>query len=213
MTGCATYSAVAARQRETGPTVVEVDILPTSRVMTISTVPAHLPGVWVAMTGGTISGRAFEQQVGVATCTRYLGMPACQMEDGRGVVEGRIIPGGRGMTLFTFLTQQTHMRIILLMTGETILRRTFEKIIGMAIPARHTDMRRQQFELGAVMIEVDDTPILRGMAGGAIGAQLSLMRIIRRMTGGTILRRRFEIGQGMSISVTLLTLYRNMLAG
>lgn len=213
MARCATYSAVAARQRETGPTVVEVDILPTSRVMTIGTVPAHLPGVWIAMTGGTIGGRAFEQQVGVATCTRYLGMPACQMEDGRGVVEGRIIPGGRGMTLFTFLPQQTHMRIILLMTGETILRRTFEKIIGMAIPARHTDMRRQQFEIGAVMVKVDDTPILRGMAGGAIGAQLSLMRIVRCMTGRTILRRRFEIGKSMSISVTLLTLYRNMLAG
>ena len=189
MTGCATYSAMTARQRETGPTVVEVDILPTSRVVAVSTVPTHLPGVRVAMTGGTIGGRTFEQQVGVATCTRYLGMPACQMEDGSGVVEGRIIPGGRGMTLFTFLTQQAHMRIILLMAGETVLRSTFEKVIGMAIPARYTDMRRQQFEIGAVMIEVNDTPIFRGMAGGAIGTQLSLMRIVRRMTGGTILRR------------------------
>lgn len=189
MARCATHSAVTTRQRETGPAVIEVNIAPIARVMTIGTVPAHLPGMWITMTRSAIGGRTLEQQVGVTTRARYLGMPACQMEDGCGVVEGRIVPGGRGMALFTFLTQQTHMRIILLMTGETVLRSTFEKVISMAVPARHTAMRRQQFEIGAVMIEVDDTPIFRGMAGGAIGAQLSLMRIVRRMTGGTILRR------------------------
>ena len=83
----------------------------------------------------------------------------------------------------------------------------------MAFPASHTDMRCQQFEIGAIVIEVDNMPILRRVAGGAIGAQLSLMRIVRRMTGGTILRRCFEIGKGMGIGVTLFTLYRNMLAG
>ena len=126
MARCTTYSAVTACQRETGPTVVEVDITPTARVMTIGTVPAHLPGMWITMTRSAIGGRALEQKVGMTTCARYLGMPACQMEDGCGVVEGRIIPVGSRMTVLALLAQQVHVRIILFMTGETIFRRALE---------------------------------------------------------------------------------------
>lgn len=194
VTGDACDSTVTACQRETSLcTMVKVDILPVARVMTLSTVTPHLPGVNILMAGGAIRRRALEQGIFVAVRTCDGDMFPQQLERSRGVIEFHFLPGRGGVTGFAVLAQRAFMRIIRFMAGGTIHGRTFEEIVHVTALARHVDMTRQQFENGTVVIEMNDLPTIGGMTGSAIRAQLPLMSILRSMARGAILRGSFEI--------------------
>lgn len=135
-------SAVTALQRETRPAVVEVNILPTAWVMTICTITSHLPGMRIFMAGDAVHGCSLEQEIIMATRAGKTGMLSNQMESGLVMVEGNILPGRGTMAGLAFLSQQSHMRIILPVTGKTIHGCAFENIIYVTTTARHTDMGR-----------------------------------------------------------------------
>jgi len=75
----------------------------------------------------------------------------------------------------------------------------------MAIFTGHFRMGTQQFEICFVMVILDKVPIFRGMAGGAIGTQLALVRIIILVTGKAILRCSLQIHYTASAHMTLRT--------
>lgn len=161
MAGRTRDTAVTAGQREAGPAVIEIDILPVSRVMTIGAVASHLPGVNIFMTRCAIGRRILEQKIVMATFTCGTGMFANQLEGGCRMVEGHILPGCGCMTRFAILPQHVLVWIILLMTGEAIRWRLFEYIIAVTILAGCIDMCRQQFKDRTVMVKVNFPPIVR----------------------------------------------------
>jgi len=142
MAGSTGHSGVTTGQCEAGPAVVKVDVIPAARVMTIGTVPSHLPGMNILMTRCTRCGRALEQNIIMATRTWNTDMPAHQMERGHGVVERYILPGRGPVARFAILSQHTLVRIVCLMTGETIHGRAFEHIVDVTVTAGHIDVRR-----------------------------------------------------------------------
>ena len=60
VTGCAGCPDMVAGQCEAGLAMIEVYILPITRVMTACAIVSHLSGMDIVMTGGAIRRRAFK---------------------------------------------------------------------------------------------------------------------------------------------------------
>ena len=69
----------------------------------------------------------------MALLTFHIGVTACQREICAAMVKGGILPIRWGMTGFTLSSIAPVMFIILLVAGIAILRRTFERVIYMAL--------------------------------------------------------------------------------
>ena len=97
------------------------------------------------------------------------------------------------------------MRLILLMTGKTILRNSLEELVLMTTLAGCLDMRPGQFEDGAIMIKAYAFPRFDRMTRGAVCAQISLMRIICLVTGETVLFRGLQFSDRLRPEMALRT--------
>ena len=71
--------------------------------------------------------------------------------------------------------------------GKTVLRCAFESAVRMASLALDCGVQAGQWEARLGVIEVDIFPLGGDVAGGAIGAELSIMDVFGGMTGNTIL--------------------------
>ncbi|MGB7875455.1 MAG: hypothetical protein WBL25_13810 [Anaerolineales bacterium] len=69
-----------------------------------------------------------------------------QLKSGECVIEYPILPGIGIMTGRTFGSKTTSMKIVLLMAGKAIRRRSHKKSIGMTSFAGHDHMRPNQLE-------------------------------------------------------------------
>lgn len=132
--------AVTTLQREARSAMVKVNILPAAWVMTVGAITSHLTAMRVFMTGGAVRGCSLEQEILMTTRTGETSMLPHQVEDGLGVIEGHILPGCGCMAGFAVLSQQSHMRIVRFMAGETIHGRAYEQLVRMTTTARYIDM-------------------------------------------------------------------------
>ena len=78
------------------------------------------------------------------------------------------------------------------MTGITILGRAFISTVHVAGLASNSRMRPGQREGSAAVVIEHIQPLGRLMALSAVRPELSLVIVLRRMTGITILRRALE---------------------
>jgi len=108
------------------------------------------------------------------------------------VIEGYIRPVRGFVAGGAVLAELPVVFVLRCMTGETILRRTLEYIIHMAGGTGDCGMCAAQWEGGLAMIEGHLLPPGGLVAGGTVLAELTVMDIVGRVTGETILGRTFE---------------------
>jgi len=172
--------------------------------MAFGAVISHLPCMNILMTGSTICRSVFERFIFMAVRTWNGCMFPIQLEWRLRMIESGFLPFGGFMTRRTISSQFAQMRIILFMTGETILGRTFEDIVDMAFLAVNCLMAVSQFEGGKIMVEMNRLPIIRRMTLGAVRSQRTFMWIVICVAGGASLGGRFHVIQTMSFGVAIL---------
>jgi len=129
----------------------------------------------------------------MASLAFYAGMFAGQLEGSQLVIESPVIPGAGVMAGGALFPKTALVEIILLVAGKTGCGRTHEKIVGVTLPAGYSHVRPDQFETSQVVVILRRAPSLRGMAGGTIRAQFSLMGIVGLMAGKAGLGRQFQV--------------------
>lgn len=77
------------------------------------------------------------------------------------------------------------MRIILDMTGGAVHGRTLENIVLVTVGAGGAGVLAIEFERELGMVDVGGFPAAWGVAGSTFGSQLTVVRIIRAVTGNT----------------------------
>ena len=137
---------MVSRQRKTGLTMIEINILPTGCGMTLGAIHTHLPQVDIRMAGGAGVGCTLEDQVFMTIYTGNIVVTAGQREPGFRVIEGNILPRQRLVTGAAVRPQFTVMPIVLLMARETIAGRTFEQTVQMTVITGNIEMRICQFK-------------------------------------------------------------------
>jgi hypothetical protein len=120
---CAITLGLMRREQERGCAVVKSGRTPASRRVTGSTLISERACVRVIfdMAGGAVHGRPFEDIVLMAICAGNRAMFSIKMESERGMIYVRGLPAFRRMTSRALIAKLTCMRIILGMTGSTIL--------------------------------------------------------------------------------------------
>jgi|GEM_PF-2934025 len=103
--------------------------------------------------------------------------------------------------------------IILCMACVTIDRCAFVYAILVAILAGNIGMFAFQFESGQVVIELGRFPAGGGMAGGAIGAKATLVRVIFGVAGKTINGSSLHVRDGACREVALGAICIHMFSG
>ena len=159
----------------------------------------------LGVAGGAVLRRTFEQVILMTICARHRCMFPIQMECKFGVIHLRGFPALGSMTSCALRTQLTLVGIIFGMAGSAILRCAFENAVLMAIFARHSSVLPIQVECELGMIHFCILPAFGSMAGRAIGSKLTVMMVVRRVTGDTRLRSRLQIRELARIYVALGT--------
>lgn len=200
MTCLALYSGVFAVEREAGIVVVEVHVRPAGGLMARAAIRAELPVVLIptGVTGITVRGRPFEHTIGMTILARYARMRACERETRLAVIEGGVLPTVGVMTSGTDRAELSVMSVVGGVTSHALSRCTFVLAVHMAGGTRHTAVRAGKREARAAVVEIHVLPGGRVMAGGTIRAELTVMLVIRRVTGKTVGRRPLESSVGMA---------------
>lgn len=114
------------------------------------------------------------------------------------MIEGGILPTAGVMASRTDRAELPVMGVIGGVTSHALPRRTLEHTIRVTIFARHTRMRTREREARAAVVEIHILPRGRVVAGTAVGSELTVVLVIRRVTGKTIGRRSLESSVGMA---------------
>jgi hypothetical protein len=103
--------------------MIEIDIVPTGRIMTNRAIRAILTvvGILLFMTGKTIRSRAFVLLILVTRFTRDIAVSAFEFERGKIVIEFRRGPALRIMTLTAVRAEAAIVRIVVEMAGMAVL--------------------------------------------------------------------------------------------
>lgn len=107
-------AAVPANQWEAGLAVIEIHILPIAWIVAVGTVPAHLPGMNIRVTGSTVSRGILEEGILMTIFACHTDMFANQWEHRPRMVEIYILPGRRLVAGFAILSQRTFVRVVIL---------------------------------------------------------------------------------------------------
>src|SRR5512132_2835395 len=101
MAALAGYAGMRPSQWEVAEVMIEIDIVPTGRIMTNRAIRAILTivGILLSMTGKTIRRRTFVFLILMARFTRDIVVPAFKFECGKVVIEFRRGPAIRSVTL------------------------------------------------------------------------------------------------------------------
>lgn len=108
------------------------------------------------------------------------------------MVERCRVPCVRGVALAAICAKASTVRIVLGMAAITRGWEPREYIVDMAIRTCNRSVCAGQRESGGIVIERGWLPAVCGMTAFAVGAQLSIMRIIPRMAGMAIGWRPLE---------------------
>ena len=175
-------------QFERDTVVIKDSRTPADRVVTGSALCAKRTGMSIIfqMAGRAVLRRAFELVIFMAVCAGGLHMFAFKREGKFRMVHFGGLPAFGGMAGGALRSKLTLVRIILQMAGCAVLRRAFEQIVLMAARASHRRMFTDKREGKLGMIHLGGLPAFGRMAGGAIGSQLTLVRVIFQMAGSTV---------------------------
>lgn len=165
MTRQTVHARVISDQREGCGVMVEFSSRPCGGLMACCAIPPELTFMDILrrVTGETIFGRVLVDAIDMACLARSIDVRARQHETGGIVIELGGQPRVRHMTRPTSRAQLTHVRIVLLMTGETIHWRAIEDSVHMASLTSHLNMRTGQFESRTVMVETGGRPAIGRM--------------------------------------------------
>lgn len=172
-----------AGERELGFVVIEGDVLPGCGSVTRSAVGAKLTLMRVVlyMTGAAIRRGPFEDIVHVTLRAGHVGVGAGELEGCLVVVELRGRPSGTRMAGGAILPKLTRVRIVLLVAGEAVFRRSCEvrqcKGMVVALVAGNVRVPSSQREGKTRMAESPGKAvhaIVTGKTIRAIGNQVGL---------------------------------------
>ena len=127
MAGCAGDILVLAPQRESCCAMIEIHIVPTTRVVTTRAILVKLAVMRVVLlvAGKTIFGRT-TIAIRMALFTLNIYVLAGQLKIGEGVIKDPIVPIRRIMAGGTIHSKATFVRVIFLVTGKTLCGGSFE---------------------------------------------------------------------------------------
>jgi len=173
--------------------VIKSGIAPAAGSVTRTAICAKLSImlIVVGVTGKTVGGRAFIS-VCMTCLALYVCVLPCQREGRVVVIEGHVAPSGRVMARSTIRAELAVMLVIVCMAGKTIPGCPFVYVIHMARLADHIGMCTRQRERRVVVIERRILPTAGVMTGRTDRSELTVMCILRRMTGEAILWRPLE---------------------
>ena len=162
MTLLALHARMRARQREVGAAVVEGGAIPTRGGMAGRTVRAKLTVMLIIllMAGITIGGRTFEDIIDMALLAFHIRVLAFQLESGKVMVEGGLLPIGRGMAGAAVRAEGALVGILGGVAGIAILRCRGK--ISQGVRAGVT-LRAGHARMSAVHLE-DETGMAKGFA-------------------------------------------------
>jgi hypothetical protein len=173
--------------------VIESNLLPAARGMAGGTDRSKLPLVYISggMTREAILWRALIHIVHMAGLAGNVAVQTGQWERRVVVIEYHLTPFGGLVTGAAIRAKLPTMHITRRMTGKTVFRRALIHAVYMAGFAYHCGVGTGQGKGSFAMIKGNVFPAPGGMTGGAFGAKLTLMDILRRMAGEAVLRRAF----------------------
>lgn len=202
---------VPAGKRKGGVVVIEVHVRPFCGFMARSAVHTELTIMFVlrGVTGVTILRRAFIHVVDVAGFTGGARVRSRKRKGGIPVVERYVLPAARSMARGTDRAELSVVDVFRGMARITILRRAFIDPVDVTRLALDACMPARQRKSGFVVIEGGVLPSAGVMAGGAIRAELTVMRVPRGVTGKTRFGRPLE----NVVHVTGFTLHIDVEAG
>lgn len=124
MTALTGHARVRAGQREVAEVVIEIRIMPIRGVMTGSTIRTILAVVCVFLlvAGDTVHRRAPELSVHMAGLTSHVCVFAFQLKRRQVVIKLCRSPAIRSMTLAAIQPEPPLVRLVIMMTGVTILQ-------------------------------------------------------------------------------------------
>ena len=194
MTLLARHGCMRPGQWEGRTAVIVGDFAPFGRLVTLSAVRPQLPLVVILrrVAGITILGRTFIDAIDMALLAGDGGVRPGQREGGLAVIVGNLAPLGRLVTLSAVRSQLSLMVVLRRVAGVTILGRTFIDAVDMALLAGDSRMRPGQWEGGTAVIVEYIHPLGRLMALSTVRPELSLVIILCRVAGITILRCSLE---------------------
>ncbi len=170
-------AAPAMIQREG---MIELRALPRLRGMALRTVGAEGAQMLLRfrVTTDARLRRAFEDVVGVTLSAGHVDVRARQLECGQTVIELRILPVRRSVTLRAARPECALVVIILLMAGDAILRRALEDVVHVALCALDRLVFADEFERRQVVIELRILPARWSVALRAVRSERAIVRIV-----------------------------------
>jgi hypothetical protein len=166
-----------AGQLEDGIVVIKVAWLPAVRRMAGIALIAKRAAmrIGLAVAGGAVHGRAFEDAIHMTTLTSHRRMFAIEMEGEQGVIYCRKLPAFGRVTGGAVGSKLTVVMVIFLMAGETILGGRFQIMqvarSDMTLGTGYRRMFTNQIERHLVMVKAFAVRIHSIMTGHAICAE------------------------------------------
>jgi hypothetical protein len=142
-----------------------------------------------AVAGHTVLWRASVDATGVTLDARDIGVRAGELEGGLGVVKYGARPAIRGVALGAVLAELAAMLVIRGMAGHTALWRAGVDAAGMALDAGDIGMRTGELEGGLGVVKDGARPAIRGVALGAVLAELAPVWVVPAVASHAFLWR------------------------
>jgi hypothetical protein len=152
-------------QGEVAEAMVEVCVVPIGGVMAGGTIRAVLTVMFIVLlvAGDTIHRRALELVVYMTGLTGRVRVLTFQFEGGQVVVEAGRCPAIRRVTLAAIQPEAAFMRLIIMMTGVTILQGYREVAnaarVDMTLHTGKTHMLTRELEGKDIVVEILSEPI------------------------------------------------------
>ncbi len=147
----------------------------------------------------------------MAALTGNAGVLAIKMEDGIVMIEGGRCPAVGCVTGLALIAQRSSMRVIVRMTGGTVLRCAFEFSSHVTVLTGNCVMFADQREGKLGMIHLRQFPAISGMTQGTVGSKLTVVMVVVLVTGETRLRGRLQVVDTAGGDMALRTSHRGVL--
>ena len=184
-------------EREPGCIMVKRYLLPSTGIVAGGTLCAigSIVSIICRVTGGTILRSAFEDPVLMTALTSHSRVLTIEVEGKFGVIHLRRLPACGGVTTSALSAKLAFMRVVLGVAGGAILRCAFEDAVLMTVFASHGGMFSIKMEGKFGVIHLRILPAFGSMAGRTIGSKLTVMMVVRRVTGDARLGSVLQISK------------------
>lgn len=158
----------------------------------------------VGMTRDTSTGCARELGIDVALLAIDLLMRARQRKITARVIEGRVLPIGGRVAGGAVRAKFSVVFIVLRVAGIAIRGRPLIDIVFVAILAVGLGVFALQLEGRQVVIESGGRPAIGRVTRRAVRAEAPRVRVVHKMAGRTVLRRRLQVCDGARVGMTVI---------